>query len=192
VQKVTLNFRINSFSSSSSSSLPVAPTLERRAFVTRFVSLQFLNLRQSVGLLGRVISPSQGRYLTQTDIHALNGTRTHGPSIRAAEDISCLRPRGHYDRHFASIRILKQVRLQCCFRSVGSIVPGPRHHNQSWFRVPPGHIFVLSGLLRVLKWDVHFDEGRADYCWSVTHPLMLMFCKHIWKKKRKNKAFLES
>jgi hypothetical protein len=32
----------------------------------RFVSLQFLNLRQSVGLLRRGISPSQGRYLTQT------------------------------------------------------------------------------------------------------------------------------
>jgi hypothetical protein len=34
--------------------------------VERFVSLQFLNLRQSVGLLGRGISPSQGRCLTQT------------------------------------------------------------------------------------------------------------------------------
>jgi hypothetical protein len=34
--------------------------------VKRFVSLQFLNLGHSVGLLGRVISPSQGRYLTQT------------------------------------------------------------------------------------------------------------------------------
>jgi hypothetical protein len=34
--------------------------------VKRFVSLQFLNLRHSVGLLGRMISPSQGRYLTQT------------------------------------------------------------------------------------------------------------------------------
>jgi hypothetical protein len=34
--------------------------------VKRFVSLQFLNLRHSVGLLGRVISPSQGSYLTQT------------------------------------------------------------------------------------------------------------------------------
>jgi hypothetical protein len=31
-----------------------------------FVSLQFLILRHTVGLLGRVISPSQGRYLTQT------------------------------------------------------------------------------------------------------------------------------
>jgi hypothetical protein len=31
------------------------------------VSLQFLNLRQSVGFIGRVISSSQGRYLTQTE-----------------------------------------------------------------------------------------------------------------------------
>jgi hypothetical protein len=40
--------------------------LEHRASVNRFLSLQFLNLRQSAGLLGRGISPSQGRYLTQT------------------------------------------------------------------------------------------------------------------------------
>jgi hypothetical protein len=40
--------------------------LKHRASVKRFVSIQFLNLRHSVGLLGRVISPSQGRYITQT------------------------------------------------------------------------------------------------------------------------------
>jgi hypothetical protein len=40
--------------------------LDHRASVKRFVSLQFLNLRHSVGLLELVISPSQGRYLTQT------------------------------------------------------------------------------------------------------------------------------
>jgi hypothetical protein len=39
------------------------PLLEHRASVKRFVPLQFLNLRQSVGLLGRVIRPSQGLYL---------------------------------------------------------------------------------------------------------------------------------
>jgi hypothetical protein len=39
--------------------------LEHRASVKRFVSLQFLNVRHSVGLLGRVISPAQSRYLTQ-------------------------------------------------------------------------------------------------------------------------------
>jgi hypothetical protein len=73
--------------------------LEHRASVKRFFSLQFLTLRQSVGLLGRGISPSQGHDLTQTDIHALNGIRTHDPSVREGEDISCLRRRGHCGRH---------------------------------------------------------------------------------------------
>jgi hypothetical protein len=41
--------------------------LEHKAPVKRFVLLQFLNLRHSIGLLGQVISPSQGRYLTQTE-----------------------------------------------------------------------------------------------------------------------------
>jgi hypothetical protein len=40
--------------------------LKHRACVKRFVSLQFLNLRQSLGFLGRGISPSQGRYLHRT------------------------------------------------------------------------------------------------------------------------------
>jgi hypothetical protein len=40
--------------------------MEYRASVKRFVSLLFLNLRPAVGLLGREISPSQGRYLTRT------------------------------------------------------------------------------------------------------------------------------
>jgi hypothetical protein len=41
-------------------------TLEHRASVKRFVSLSFLILGRSVGLLGRGISPSQGRYLHRT------------------------------------------------------------------------------------------------------------------------------
>jgi hypothetical protein len=40
--------------------------LEHRASMKHFVSLQFRNLRHSVELLGRVISPLQGCYLTQT------------------------------------------------------------------------------------------------------------------------------
>jgi hypothetical protein len=66
---------------------------------------------QSVGLLRQGISPSQGLYLhteqhkprinsNNTDIHALSGIRTHDPSVRAGEDSSCLRPRGHCDRQF--------------------------------------------------------------------------------------------
>jgi hypothetical protein len=60
---------------------------------------------QMVGLHGRGISPSQGRYLhtgqhkhrinAHRDIHALSGIWTHDPSFRAGKDSSCLRPRGH-------------------------------------------------------------------------------------------------
>jgi hypothetical protein len=65
---------------------------------------------QSVELLGRGISPPQGVYVHikrhkqrinahNTDIYALSGIRTHDPSVRVSENSSCLRPRGHCDRH---------------------------------------------------------------------------------------------
>jgi hypothetical protein len=65
---------------------------------------------QSVGLLGRGIGQSQGRYLHtgqhkhrinahNTDIHALSGIRNHDSSVRADEDSSCVRPHGNCDRH---------------------------------------------------------------------------------------------
>jgi hypothetical protein len=53
------------------------------------------------------ISPAQGRYLHteqhrtnvhNSDIHVFSGIRTHYPSVRADEDSSCLRSRGHCDR----------------------------------------------------------------------------------------------
>jgi hypothetical protein len=79
-------------------------------FVGHCRLFQFLDLfTQSVGLLGRGISPSQSRYLhtqdrenieqTHTDIHVSSGIRTHDPSVRAGEDGSCFLPRGHCDRH---------------------------------------------------------------------------------------------
>jgi hypothetical protein len=37
---------------------------------------------------------------THTDIRASSGFRTHDPSVRASEDCSCFRERGHCDRHF--------------------------------------------------------------------------------------------
>jgi hypothetical protein len=49
------------------------------------VSLQLLDLGQSVGLLEQVVSSSQGLYL-YVNIHALSGIRTHGPGVRARED----------------------------------------------------------------------------------------------------------
>jgi hypothetical protein len=60
----------------------------------RFTYRRFLELfRHMVGLLERVISPSQGLYLnrttlhrkTRTNIHALRGIRTHDPSNQPAK-----------------------------------------------------------------------------------------------------------
>jgi hypothetical protein len=45
----------------------------------------------------------------QTDIHALSGIRTHDPSVRASEDNSCLRPRGHWS---AGISVLVNEKSQ--------------------------------------------------------------------------------
>jgi hypothetical protein len=56
----------------------------------------FLNSTQSVGHLGRGISPSQDRYLhtekTHKDIHVSSGIRTHAPSVWDVGNGSCLRP----------------------------------------------------------------------------------------------------
>jgi hypothetical protein len=54
---------------------------------------QFLNL-YTVGKTHRTQTQMH------TDIHASSGIRTHDPSVRAGEDGSCLRPRGHYDFRF--------------------------------------------------------------------------------------------
>jgi hypothetical protein len=71
---------------------------------------------QTVGLLGQVMSPTQGRYLhtgqhkhkinSDTDIHALSGIRTHDTSVRASEDGSCLRTRGLRDRLYLSVNAI--------------------------------------------------------------------------------------
>jgi hypothetical protein len=42
-------------------------------------------------------------------MHALSGIRTQDPSFRANEDGSCLRLRGHCDRHLSGRLILKVV-----------------------------------------------------------------------------------
>jgi hypothetical protein len=94
--------------------------LEHSASVKRFVSLQFLNLRQSAGLLVWGISQSQGRYLTQTKIHTFSGIRTHDFSVWAVEDISCLIPRCHCDRcpteHISHILLAAQT--ETSFRNI--------------------------------------------------------------------------
>jgi hypothetical protein len=73
------------------------------------------NFSQTVGLLGRVISPSQGRYLNKGQHkHRINvytrqtsmpwvGFAPTIPAARASEGSSCLRSRGYCDRLFSYI-----------------------------------------------------------------------------------------
>jgi hypothetical protein len=73
-----------------------------------------LDLRHLVGLLGRVISSSQGLPVhkdRKTHIHtqilnirALSEIGTHDPGFRASEDSACLRPLGYRDRQ-QSVRV---------------------------------------------------------------------------------------
>jgi hypothetical protein len=79
--------------------------LEHRVSMKRFVSLRFLNLRQTVGLLGRGMSLTKGHYLYRTTKTQNERRQTcmHDPCVRVGEDISCLRPRGHCDRQWVRI-----------------------------------------------------------------------------------------
>jgi hypothetical protein len=68
--------------------------LEHRASVKSFILLQFLNRRQLVGLLGRKISPSQGRYLIQTQkkkhkLPYLEWDSNPRPQCWVGKNISC-------------------------------------------------------------------------------------------------------
>jgi hypothetical protein len=78
---------------------------EHRAIVKHFFSLRFLNLRQLVGLLGRGISPPQGRYLHRIIQPQNKGSaiRTYDPSVRASEH-SSWRPRGNCVRHVSEYK----------------------------------------------------------------------------------------
>jgi len=71
--------------------------------------MKFMNLfGHLVGLLGRGISPMQGLYLHRTKQHREMQThiptpsriRTCDPNVGAAEDSTCLRPRGCWDRPY--------------------------------------------------------------------------------------------
>jgi hypothetical protein len=79
---------------------------------------KYESFRQSVWLLGRGISQSQGRYLhrttrtqKKTDIHASSGLRTHDPSVCVGEDISCLWPCGDCDRRAETYKAVHTIEL---------------------------------------------------------------------------------
>jgi hypothetical protein len=86
-------------------SFPVAPNLEHTSSVKRFVSFQFLNPRTIARAPSTGDQPVEqdntNTQLTQTNMHALSGIRTHEPNVRAGEDISYLIPRGNCDQYIA-------------------------------------------------------------------------------------------
>jgi hypothetical protein len=98
-------------SSSSSSSSRISPLGLFRFRILFFETYEFIG--QLVGLLGRGIGPMQGLYLhrttqhrkTWTHIHASSRIRTHDPSVRAAEDSTCLRPLGHWDQRVVYVTV---------------------------------------------------------------------------------------
>jgi hypothetical protein len=97
----------STFSCSSCFSMPLQAHSEPRPLI------QFRNhFLQAVGLLGRVISPSQGRYLNTGQHKDRINAYTHQTSmpwvgfeltIRASEDSSCLRPRDYCDLLLAAV-----------------------------------------------------------------------------------------
>jgi hypothetical protein len=103
---------------------------------------------QSVGLLSRVISPSQGRYLhtgqhkyrinAHTDIMPWVGFETTIPEFERAKTVHVLdhlRPRGHCDRHHFTIgpHILSRSKWPHGLRHGLS---SPVGILGSWFRTP--------------------------------------------------------
>jgi hypothetical protein len=84
-----------------SSSISLAPTLEHTASVKRFVSLQFLNLRESVGLFGQGVSPSQGRYIIHTQ-NKHKETSVHWVGLEPT--IAVLKREEHFISHSAAPR----------------------------------------------------------------------------------------
>jgi hypothetical protein len=90
--------------------IPLSLRTEHRAStVPRHPRLLFRflgSIRHLVGLLGGGSVQRQGLYLhrttqhrkTQTHIHAPSRIQTCDPSVRAAENSTCLRPLCHWDR----------------------------------------------------------------------------------------------
>jgi hypothetical protein len=136
----------------------------------------FYSYTQSVGLLGRGISPSQGRYLhteqhkhrinVHTDVHICSRIRTHDPSVRASEDSSCLRPRGH------------------CYRLSDGSLP---YAKNKWLLSfanefsPPSHtLFLLRSILTLRnspcssKWPLPFRQC-LQLNWHLSSLLCMLY-----------------
>jgi hypothetical protein len=155
-------------------------------------------LTQTVGLLGRVISPSQGRYQhrgqhkhrtnAHTDTHALYGIRTHVPSARESEDSSCPRPRGHCDRHAWLFSFYDERSILIFLRNVGQFLPDymPSHPRRQYYSLilngdqPPGkrrkYILFIRNKYIWLYWNGNTNESTILRFWTLS--IVLFLSKH--------------
>jgi hypothetical protein len=136
---------------------------------------------QTVGLLGRVISPCQGRYLhTAQHNHRINA-HTYpclewGPnscSHRSSEDNSCLRPRGYSDRQKVTPGEHKLRDASVCLQL---------WHTQTLFQLY--HPITTTNLLQNLDfYSVQLDirtEVRFDICGPINY---VTFCTSVCPNK---------
>jgi hypothetical protein len=124
--------------------------LQHRAFMNRFLSFQFLNLRQSVGASGCGISPSQGHYLTQTqNKHTQTpipwvGFETTIPVFEWAKTVHVLQGNGPI-RHIETCPdFFFTIRVHTT-KSTVKIVAAKTHCKYFFFKLPKLLIFSVRG-----------------------------------------------
>jgi hypothetical protein len=137
------------------------------------------------------ISPSQGRYLhsgqhkyrinAHTNIHALSGIRTHDPSVRANEDSSRLRPRGHRDRHKICTSISNKFILMCYCKIIPmfkGMITWRRKSEWRWSRVKSCYLLVIFLSFFYIKKDMSEERALLLVC---NNSLRSVGVCNLWK-----------
>jgi hypothetical protein len=126
----------------------------------RFFSFLIL---YTAGLLGRGISPPQGRYLhTEQHKHRINAHKHPClerdsnllPSIRPSEDSSCLNPSGHCDRLYDVLQIEIWI-LGMIFTLLSAFLL----NRVSWFMYTASRYNIINLLISIVQvMRVHFKN----------------------------------
>lgn len=125
-----------------------SPThFELKASVKWFVSLQLLNVRQSVGLPQGESAHCKAKTLDKQTAMPLRVIQTHDPIIWAGKEISCLRPCSHSDQPSQNylLQIPRLVKSKCSCSEKLTILP---QMTFKWL-----HIFTMWKLIISSKYQ---------------------------------------
>jgi hypothetical protein len=119
---------------------PVPPWRNSSQVSSHSAIIMKLWILQTVRLLGRVMSPSQGRYLhrkmkaKRKRIYPV-GFEPTSPVVWVGEDISCFRPHGRCNRHISNSMVssYKNCQFIRCFVWVSNLLLTAREEH--WFGV---------------------------------------------------------